>query len=119
MPEQRPPASVGSPRRRSPDYTAPAMPLPQKPVRQSSRLTMAVAISLIAHAVLLPFLARDAMFHVQHKQGVSIISGRQFRDLVASQLRTAANGPITTSGQQVPATPREQKKPEQKAEEQQ
>ncbi|HEY2027612.1 MAG TPA: energy transducer TonB [Myxococcales bacterium] len=97
------------------------MPLPQKPVRQSSRLTTAIAISVIAHVLLLPLLARDAMFHVQKKQGVTIISGRQFRDLVANQMRTAANGPITTSGQQVPASkkPPEPKKPEEEKPQQQ
>jgi TonB family protein len=93
------------------------MPLPQKPVRQSSRLIWAVAISVVAHLLVLPFVAKDAMFHVQHKQGVTIVSGAQFRQLVQNQMRTAANGPITTSGQQVPPTPKvaEQKKPEQKA----
>jgi TonB family protein len=93
------------------------MALPQKPVRQSSRLTTAVVISLLAHALLLPYLAKDAMFRVQHKQGVSIISGKQFRDLVQNQARLAS-GAITSSGQQVPQAPKDEKKEPPKPEEQ-
>jgi len=96
------------------------MPLPQKPVRQKSRLGMAIAISLIAHALLLPFVAKDAMFHPQHRQGVAFVSGQQFRDAVNRQ--TMANkGQITSNGQTVPAQkkPPEEKKPELKAEQQQ
>jgi len=53
------------------------MPLPQKPVRRRSRLTLAVTISLIVHAALLPFVAKDANFHmpkVPIRQVVSLMS---------------------------------------------
>jgi TonB family protein len=39
-------------------------PLPHKPVRRRSRLTLALAISLAVHLLLLPWIAKDAVFHI-------------------------------------------------------
>ena len=39
-------------------------PLPHRPVRRRSRLTIALAVSLGLHLLLLPWLAKDAVFHV-------------------------------------------------------
>ena len=39
-------------------------PLPHRPVRRRSRLTIALAISLGLHLLLLPWIAKDAVFHV-------------------------------------------------------
>jgi TonB family protein len=39
------------------------MPLPQQPVRRGRRLTVAVAVSVAAHFVLLLGVAKDALFH--------------------------------------------------------
>ena len=39
-------------------------PLPHKPVRRRSRLTIALAISLGLHLLLLPWIAKDAVFHL-------------------------------------------------------
>ena len=39
-------------------------PLPHRPVRRRSRLTIALAVSLGLHLLLLPWIAKDAVFHV-------------------------------------------------------
>lgn len=39
-------------------------PLPQRPVRRRSRLILALAISVAIHLLLLPWIAKDAIFHV-------------------------------------------------------
>src|SRR4030081_1017877 len=39
-------------------------PLPHRPVPRRSRLTIALAISLGLHLLLLPWIAKDAIFHV-------------------------------------------------------
>ena len=39
-------------------------PLPQRPVRRRSRLTVALAVSLGLHLLLLPWIAKDAVFHI-------------------------------------------------------
>ncbi|MGZ6143166.1 MAG: energy transducer TonB family protein [Myxococcales bacterium] len=80
------------------------MPLPQKPVRRGSRLSTAIAISLIAHALLLPFVARDANFHLpKHpvRQVVSLMSTSP------SQIMRRQGGPSSavSDGQQVPKLP--------------
>jgi TonB family protein len=109
---------VGSRRGRSTDYTAAEMPLPQKPVRQSSRLATAIIVSLIGHALLLPFVAKDAMFHAPRKQTVGLITGQQFRDLQNSTRSSNSSGPIVSSGQQIARTqpkPPEPKPPEEKS----
>src|SRR5207248_7111489 len=42
----------------------PMSPLPQRPVRRRSRLTVALAVSLGLHLLLLPWIAKDAVFHI-------------------------------------------------------
>ena len=80
------------------------MPLPQKPVRRKSRLTLAVAISLFAHAAVLPFVARDANFHLPKtpvRQVVSLLSTSR------SQVQHTQGGPLSSSdAQQAPNLPR-------------
>jgi len=44
------------------------MSLPQKPVKRHSRLFAALLVSLGAHLLLLPWIAKDAVFHVPGKQ---------------------------------------------------
>ncbi len=39
-------------------------PLPHRPVRRRSRLTIALAVSLGLHLLLLPWIAKDAVFHL-------------------------------------------------------
>jgi TonB family protein len=80
------------------------MPLPQKPVRRKSRLSLAVAISLIAHAAVLPFVARDANFHMPKtppRQVVSLLSTSR------SQIMRQQGGPLNSSStaQQAPSLP--------------
>src|SRR5260370_5678177 len=58
-------------------YNTVGMPLPQQPVRPQRRLMLAVAISVLAHLVVLPFIARDGMFLMPKqpvRQAVSLIS---------------------------------------------
>ena len=81
------------------------MPLPQKPVRERTRLSTAVAISLIAHALLLPLVARDANFHMpKHpvRQVVSLMSTSR-----SGVQRLNRSGPLTTAQnqQQMPQLP--------------
>src|SRR5262249_35081638 len=62
---QGPTARGQSFKRPSEDYNGARMsPLPQKPVRRRSRLTIALAISLGLHLLLLPWIAKDAVFHL-------------------------------------------------------
>src|SRR5260370_39352661 len=58
-------------------YNTVGMPLPQQPVRPQRRLLLAVAISVIAHLAVLPFIARDGMFLMPKqpvRQAVSLVS---------------------------------------------
>jgi TonB family protein len=55
-------------------------PLPHKPVRRRSRLTIALAVSLGLHLLLLPFVAKDAVFHLPpqiHPTPVGLIATPQ------------------------------------------
>lgn len=77
------------------------MPLPQKPVRRGSRLSLAVAISLVAHALLLPFVAKDANFHMPVRQVVSLITSS--RSQIARNATGSSNAIL--DGKQVPKLP--------------
>jgi TonB family protein len=97
------------------------MSLPQKPVRRGSRLGSAIAISVVAHLVLLPFVAKDAIFAggPQHKTGVAIISRAQLQEILNRQAQARQDQPFNSSGQpSVPgkAKPPDEKKPEEKKE---
>ena len=73
------------------------MPLPQKPVRRKSRLTLAIAISLLAHAAVLPLVVRDANFHLPKtpvRQVVSLLSTSR------SQVMRTQGGPLSSSNSQ-------------------
>src|SRR5260370_4820357 len=68
---------VPSPMAGRQDYNTVGMPLPQQPARPQRRLMLAVAISVLAHLVVLPFIARDGMFLMPKqpvRQAVSLIS---------------------------------------------
>ena len=70
------------------------MPLPQQPVRRGQRLTLAVAISVVGHLLLLLGVAKDAMFHApKHppKQVVSLVTSSR------SQLQGIRGGPQTST----------------------
>src|SRR3954454_19500475 len=56
------------------DYNRPGMPLPQQPVRRRSRLTTAVAVSVVAHVLLLLGVAKDAMFHPPKRPVQQVVS---------------------------------------------
>jgi len=89
------------------------MSLPQKPVRRGSRLGTAIAVSVLAHVLLLPFVAQDAIFKgPQHKQGVSIITRAQFQDILNRQAQSRAAESFNSSGQQT--VPNKLKPPEEK-----
>ncbi len=80
------------------------MPLPQKPVRERTRLSTAVAISLVVHALLLPLVAKDANFQLpKHpvRQVVSLMSTSR-----SGIQRLNRAGPATTAqNQQAPQLP--------------
>ncbi len=80
------------------------MALPQKPARPGSRLSLAVAISLIVHAALLPFVAKDANFHMPKQLPRQVVS---LTSTSRSQIMRQQAGPSTASGisQQVPNLP--------------
>ena len=50
------------------------MPLPQQPVRRGRRLTIAVAVSVIAHFLLLLGIASDAIFHPPKRMQQQVVS---------------------------------------------
>ncbi|HYZ88623.1 MAG TPA: energy transducer TonB [Myxococcales bacterium] len=55
-------------------------PLPHRPVRRRSRLTIALAVSLGLHLLLLPWIAKDAVFHIPpqlHRTPVGLIATPQ------------------------------------------
>jgi TonB family protein len=81
------------------------MPLPQTPVRRGSRLTVAVAVSVLVHAALLPFIAHDAIFHLpKHPvlQSVSLMATPHS----ALATRKGPFGPSTDSAQQLAQEPK-------------
>jgi TonB family protein len=68
------------------------MPLPQKPVERRRRILTALAIGLGAHVVLLPVIAKDALFKLPaqpRRTSVGLVTQR------SSVPRTAANSPPT------------------------
>jgi TonB family protein len=90
------------------------MSLPQQPQRRGRRVTLAVAISLIAHAALLPFVAKDANFHLPKTPVRQVVT---LRSTSRSQIMRAQSGP-TTSGatQEMPNLPPSPKPPPPEAE---
>jgi TonB family protein len=94
------------------------MPLPQQPVRRGRRLTLAVGVSLAAHALLLLAIAKDAIFHPSgrpQQQVVSLVTSNrsQLQGIRRGGPQTAANSPQI----QVPALPPAVKPPEQEKQE--
>jgi len=73
------------------------MPLPQQPVRRGRRLTIAVALSIAAHFLLLLGIAKDAIFHVpKHSvnQVVSLVASNrsQLQGIRPAGPQSAASG---------------------------
>ncbi|MFL5311700.1 MAG: energy transducer TonB [Myxococcales bacterium] len=69
-------------------------PLPHRPVRRRSRLTIALAVSLGLHLLLLPWIARDAVFHVpaqMRRTAVGLIATPR------DQVQHAQRGPPSAS----------------------
>ena len=80
------------------------MPLPQKPARRARRLTTALVVSLGAHLLLLPWLAKDALFHMPaqpKRQVVSLVGTPRSQIQHAQQ---GAAGHVPSPGER-PATP--------------
>ena len=48
--------------------------MPQTPVRRGRRLAIAVAMSVLAHAAMLPFIAHDANFHMPRHPARQMVS---------------------------------------------
>jgi TonB family protein len=98
------------------------MSLPQKPVRRGSRLGSAIAISVVAHVLLLPFVAKDAIFSggPQHKTGVTVISRAQLQEILNRQAQARQDQPFHSSGQlanpNAKVKPPDEKEPEEKKE---
>ncbi len=94
---------VESPSSPARGYNTRGMPLPQQPSRRGRRLTLAVAISIAAHFLLLLGIARDAIFHPPHTppQVVSLVTANR------SQLQGIRGGPQTSAlgQQQLPRLP--------------
>ncbi|HEX9579143.1 MAG TPA: energy transducer TonB [Myxococcales bacterium] len=81
------------------------MPLPQTPVRRGRRLAIAVAVSVLGHAAMLPFVAHDANFHMpKHpaRQTVSLMATPHS----ALATRSGAFGPNTNAAQQLGQDPK-------------
>jgi TonB family protein len=77
-------------------------PLPHRPVRRRSRLTIALAVSLGLHLLLLPWIAKDAIFHVPpqvRRTPVGLIATPQ------SQVQHAQRGPPGASPSAGQSTP--------------
>jgi len=107
-PEAAPPAYDRSPLRPGRDYNKLGMPLPQQPVRPQRRLLTAVAISVIAHLVVQPFIARDSMFQVPKravKQVVSLMATPrgQIMHVGPSSGAVTQSGPMQKAPQLPPA----------------
>jgi TonB family protein len=75
------------------------MPLPQKPVRRGRRLAIAVAISVLAHAAIVPFIAHDAIFHMPKHPATQVVS-LMATPYSALATRKGPFGPNTTAKQQ-------------------
>ncbi len=89
------------------------MPLPQQPVRRGRRLTIAVAVSVAAHFVLMLGIASDAIFHPpkrMQQQVVSLVTSNRsqlqgIRNSAGPQV--IANGPrVQVKVPQLPLAPR-------------
>ena len=68
------------------------MPLPQQPVRRGRRLTIAVALSIAVHLLLLLGIAKDAMFHApKHpvNQVVSLVASNRSAESPAIEIGRA------------------------------
>jgi TonB family protein len=69
-------------------------PLPHKPVRRRSRLAIALAISLGLHLLLLPWIAKDVVFHVPpqvRRTAVGLVATPR------SQVQHAQRGPPSSA----------------------
>jgi len=84
------------------------MPLPQQPVRRGRRLTLAVGVSVVAHALLLLGIAKDALFrppHDKQQQVVSLVTSNrtQLQGLRSGGPQSASNSPVVRTPALPPA----------------
>lgn len=84
------------------------MPLPQKPARRARRLTTALVVSLGAHLLLLPWIAKDALFHMPahpRRQVVSLVGTPRSQ---IQRAQSSATGRVPSPGdmQPTPNAPR-------------
>src|SRR5260370_12654328 len=91
-------------------YNTVGMPLPQQPVRPQRRLLLAVAISVIAHLAVLPFIARDGMFLMPKqpvRQAVSLVSTPRSQIIRSGPYNPQASsaGPTQQTPKLPPAVP--------------
>lgn len=98
------------------------MPLPQKPIRRGRRLTTALVVSLAAHLLLLPWIAKDAIFHLPtrvKRQVVSLVgqqrpANQQPQQGLAGRIPTPGDSPAALTPKLPPAPPPPEPEPEQK-----
>jgi TonB family protein len=102
-------------------YNPARMPLPQKPIRRGRRLTIALAVSVAAHLLLLPWIAKDAIFHLPtrvKRQVVSLVGQPRTpnQQMQAGQSgHVASNTPVDPALQpKLPPSPAAIPEPEQK-----
>ena len=86
------------------------MPLPQKPERRRSRLTVALGVSVAIHLVLLPIIAKDAIFNLppqQKRTAVSMVTVPRSQVMNAhdGQLRSPTSTPGQSAAQLAPKLP--------------
>jgi TonB family protein len=91
------------------------MPLPQKPVRRGRRLAIALAISVGLHLLMLPFVARDAVFHMPKqvkRQTVSLVQTPRSQTQRAQQGQTDLSPSVRRDPSLAPKLPPAVKPPE-------
>jgi TonB family protein len=81
------------------------MPLPQQPVRRGRRLSLAVAISLLAHIAVLPFVAMDANFHFGKPPVRQVVSLMTTSRSQLQKSQSTPSGAISQNAAQLPNLP--------------
>lgn len=93
------------------------MPLPQQPIHPRRRLLLAVAISIVAHLLVLPFVAKDSLFHMPRqpaRQLVTLMATPRSQVLRAGpswgpSANTSPQGPQLPPAQQPPPLPEQER----------
>ena len=98
------------------------MPLPQKPTRRGRRLTTALVVSVAVHLLLLPWIAKDAIFRLptrMKRQVVSLVgqprnANQQAQAGQAGRIPTPGEAPNPALQPKLPPAPAPVPEPEQK-----